>query len=121
MGKVDIFKTPHMTASGQGLKRTNPKGYVPALLDDGAWLSEGAAIVQYLADLNPDAGLAPPAGTLNRYRLQSWLNFIAAVHKMYSPWLFHAEYGMAVQQIARDKIAQCLTWLRSNLPGEARS
>lgn len=115
--KVDIFKTPHMTASGQDFGQINPKGYVPALLlDDGSLLSEGAAIVQYLADLNPDAGLASPAGTLDRYRLQSWLNFIAAeLHKMYSPWLFHAEYGTAVQQIARDKIAQRLTLIEDQL------
>ena len=81
--KVDIFKTPHMTATGQDFSRINPKGYVPALLlDDGSLLSEGAAIVQYLADLNPDAGLAPPAGTMERYRLQSWLSFVAAeLHK----------------------------------------
>jgi len=115
--KVDIFKTPHMTASGRDFAQINPKGYVPALLlDDGSLLSEGAAIMQYLADLNPDAGLAPLAGALDRYRLQSWLNFIAAeLHKMYSPWLFHAEYGPAVQQIARDKIAQRLTLVESEL------
>jgi glutathione S-transferase len=115
--KVDIFKTPHVTASGRDFAQINPKGYVPALLlDDGSLLSEGAAIMQYLADLNPDAGLAPPAGTLDRYHLQSWLNFIAAeLHKMYSPWLFHAEYGMAVQQIARDKIAQRLALVEDHL------
>jgi glutathione S-transferase len=115
--KVDIFKTPHMTATGQDFSQINPKGYVPALLlDDGSLLSEGAAIVQYLADLNPDAGLAPPAGTMERYRLQSWLNFVAAeLHKMYSPWLFHPEYGTAIQQIARDKIAQRLSLVEAEL------
>jgi glutathione S-transferase len=115
--KVDIFKTPHMTASGRDFSQINPKGYVPALLlDDGSLLSEGSAIVQYLADLNPDAALAPPAGTAERYQLQSWLNFIAAeLHKMYSPWLFHPEYGMAVQQIARDKIAGRLVLVEDHL------
>ncbi len=115
--KVDIFKTPHVTASGQNFSQINPKGYVPALLlNDGSLLTEGAAIVQYLADLNPDSGLAPLAGTLERYRLQSWLNFIAAeLHKMYSPWLFHAEYGTDVQKIAREKIAGRLSLVESHL------
>jgi glutathione S-transferase len=115
--KVDIFKTPHVTASGEDFSGINPKGYVPALLlDDGSLLTEGAAIVQYLADLNPDAGLAPAAGTVERYQLQSWLNFIAAeLHKMYSPWLFHAEYGAAVQQIARDKIGGRLALVERQL------
>jgi len=118
--KVDIFKIPHMTASGQDFSQLNPKGYVPALmLGDGDLLTEGAAIMQYLADLNPDSRLAPPAGTLDRYRLQSWLNFIAAeLHKMYSPWLFHAEYGSAVQQIAREKIAQRLTLVEDHLSAQ---
>jgi len=115
--KVDIFKTPHLTARGENFNQINPKGYVPALLlDDGSLLTEGAAIVQYLADLNPDAGLAPAAGTLERYQLQSWLNFIAAeLHKLYSPWLFHAEYGPAMQQIARDKISGRLAVLENHL------
>jgi len=115
--KVDIFKTPHVTAGGRNFNLINSKGYVPALmLDDGSLLTEGAAIVQYLADLNPDARLAPPAGTLDRYQLQSWLNFIAAeLHKMYSPWLFHAEYGAAIQQIAREKIAGRLALVESHL------
>jgi len=115
--KVDIFKSPHTTASGQDFSQINPKGYVPALLlDDGSLLTEGSAIVQYLADLNPDSGLAPPAGTQERYQLQSWLNFIAAeLHKMYSPWLFHSEYGTAVQQIARDKIAGRLALVEGHL------
>lgn len=65
----------------------NPKGYVPVLeLDDGQRLTEGVAIVQYLADQKPDAKLAPKAGTLERYRLQEWLNYIATeLHKGYSP------------------------------------
>jgi glutathione S-transferase len=85
--RVDIHKTLHMTAGGVDFVQINPAGYVPVLqLDDGSLLSEGAVIVQYLADLNPLSGMMPAAGTLERYRLQSWLNFIATeLHKMYSP------------------------------------
>ena len=57
--------------------KVNPRGYVPALeLDDGQVLTEGPAIVQYLADRKPEASLAPPNGTMERYRLQEWLNFL---------------------------------------------
>lgn len=72
---------------GSDFRGINPKGYVPTLqLDDGQILTEGPAIVQYLADLRPESGLAPPAGTMARYRLQEWLNFISTeLHKSYSP------------------------------------
>jgi len=71
------------TASGGDYRKVNPKGYVPALvLDDGSVLTEGPAIVQYLADRKPAAGLAPHAGTIERYRLQEWLGFLnSEVHK----------------------------------------
>ncbi len=115
--RVDISKTPHMTASGDDYSRINPKGYVPALLlDDGTLLSEGAVISQYLADLNPESGLMPPAGTMERYRVQSWLNFVATeLHKLYSPWMFHPEYGGTIQQIVRDKIAGRLALVEDHL------
>ena len=65
----------------------NGKGYVPALqLDSGEILTEGPAIVQYIADQKPESGLAPKAGSLERYRLQEWLNFITSeIHKQFSP------------------------------------
>ena len=75
------------TASGVDFRSINPKGYVPTLqLDDGQVLTEGVVIVQYLADQKPEAKLAPKAGTLERYRLQEWLVYIATeLHKGYSP------------------------------------
>jgi len=65
----------------------NPKGYVPALrLDDGQILTEGAVIVQWVADQRPQTGLMPPAGTMARYRVQEWLHYIATeLHKGMSP------------------------------------
>lgn len=83
--KVDA-KTK-ITASGENFLDVNPKGYVPALrLNDGEVLTEGPAIVQYLADLKPETGLAPPHGTLARYRLQEILGYInSELHKSFSP------------------------------------
>jgi len=79
--KVEFPK--HQTAGGEDYYKINPKGYVPALrLDDGQVLTEDAVLLQYVADLKPDSGLAPRAGTMERYRLMEWLNFIASeVHK----------------------------------------
>ena len=66
------------TEKGEDYYLINTKGAVPALrLDDGSVLTEGAVIIQYLADQVPEKGLVPAAGTFDRYRLQEWLNFIA--------------------------------------------
>ena len=83
--KVDL-KT-NKTETGTDFTTINPKGYVPALrLLNGEVLTEGPAIVQYLADQVPETGLAPPNGTFDRARLQEWLNFISTeLHKQFSP------------------------------------
>jgi len=83
--KVDL--KAGKTASGRDFLQINPKGYVPALeLDSGDVLTEGPAIVQYLADQKPEAGLAPANGTLARAHLQEMLNYISTeLHKTYSP------------------------------------
>jgi glutathione S-transferase len=85
LDKVD--RATRITASGENYPEVNPKGYVPALrLDDSEVLTEGPVIVQYLADLKPESGLAPPHGTLARYRLQEILTYInSELHKTYSP------------------------------------
>ena len=115
--RVDIMRQPHLTEAGADYAAVNPNRYVPALaLDDGTVLTEGAAIVQYLADLAPQTGLAPAAGTLARVKLQSWLGFIATeLHKMYSPWLFHPEYGEQAANVARAKIAERLGFVEAQL------
>lgn len=84
---VRVELSTHLTADGRDYTAINPKGYVPALqLDDGQLLTEGPAIVQYLADQKPSAGLLPPAGTIERARVQEWLTFIGTeLHKNFSP------------------------------------
>ena len=83
--KVDI--ATKKTASGKDFLAVNPKGYVPALeLDNGQVLTEGPVIQQYLADQKPASGLAPPNGTIERYRLQEMLTYInSEIHKNYGP------------------------------------
>ena len=80
--KVDL-KTKTLADGGGSYTAVNGKGYVPALgLDDGSLLTEGPAIVQYMADQKPQSGLAPKTGTMDRLRLQEWLNFISSeLHK----------------------------------------
>ena len=87
------------TAAGDDFVKINPKGYVPVLqLDDGTVLTEGPAIVQYLADRDPARKLAPANGTIERYQLQALLGFInSELHKTYSP-LFNPATSEAVKQ-----------------------
>jgi glutathione S-transferase len=112
--KVDLAK--HKTEDGQDYMTVNPKGYIPALrLDDGSILTEGPAIVQYLADQKPASGLAPSAGTIDRYRLQEWLTFIGTeIHKSFSP-LFNPASSDDVKKTARTAIATRLAYLNDQL------
>lgn len=106
------------TAGGADFLAINPKGYVPALLleDDGI-LTEVPVIVQYLADLRAESGLAPAPGSPERYRLQEWLNFIASeLHKSLTP-LFNPELPDAAQQIVRDTVAKKLSYIDRHLDG----
>ncbi|MGP1665723.1 MAG: glutathione transferase GstA, partial [Rhodanobacter sp.] len=91
------------TENGEDYLQINPKGYVPALqLDSGELLTEGAAIVQYLADQKPDSGLAPANGTMPRYHLQEMLGYIGSeLHKSYSP-LFNPATPAEVRQERKD-------------------
>jgi glutathione S-transferase len=114
--RVDL-KT-HVTASGANFYDINPKGYVPALqLDEigGEVLTEGPAIVQYIADLAPDTRLAPAAGTFARYHLQEWLNFISSeLHKQYG-LLLAAETPPPTQARLRGVLAGRYAWVNGVL------
>jgi len=97
----------------------NSKGAVPALrLDDGQVLTEGPAILQYLADQKPESKLAPKAGTLERYRLLEWLNFITSeVHKSFSP-LFNPAADAAVKQYTTQNLEKKFDWIDKQLTGK---
>jgi glutathione S-transferase len=120
--KVDLQKvnTKDKSIEGGGdFWQVNGKGYVPTLeLDDGQKLTEGPAIVQYLADKKPDSGLAPKNGTLERYRVQEWLNFLTSeVHKQFSP-LFRPNTPEDYKPIAKENLAKRFDWLDQQLAGK---
>ena len=108
--KVDLQKK--VTAGGADFRAINPKGYVPALDNgEGVVLTEGPAIVQYLADKVPARGLAPAAGTMARYQMMEWLNFISTeVHKNYSP-LFNPGASDDMKANARDNLNKRYAYL----------
>lgn len=112
--RVDLAK--HTLPDGSDFSRINPKGYVPALqLDDGSVLTEGTAIVQYLADLKPDSGLTPQAGSLERYRLQEWLGFInSEIHKGFGP-LFKPTTPEDYKATVRQNLAKRFDYLAEHL------
>jgi glutathione S-transferase len=91
---------------GTDYRTINPLGYVPLLeLDDGTRIAEGPAIVQYIADQVPDKRLVPASGTLERTKLQSWLNFVTSeLHKGFSP-LFNPAMPDEAKKIFRDRLA----------------
>ena len=104
---------------GGDYKKTNPLGYVPALeLDDGTILTEGPAIVQYIADKVPEKHLAPANGSLDRYKMQSWLNFVSSeLHKGFSP-LFNPAMPEEAKKIARERLIVRLEHVDKHLAGK---
>jgi len=107
------------TKSGVDYLTINPSGYVPALvLDDGQLLTEGPAIVQYLADRKPEAGLAPRNGTMKRARLHEWLNYISTeLHKGFSP-LFNKAAPEEWKTLVRENLALRLAHVARQLEGK---
>jgi len=106
-------------ADGSDFLAINPRGQVPLLeLDSGERLTEGPAIVQYIADQAPATGLAPAAGTLARYHLMEWLNFITSeLHKGFSP-LFAPGTAEDTQVKARAALMKQLGWVDGQLAGK---
>jgi glutathione S-transferase len=104
--KVDL--RTHRLDDGTDYHAINPRGYVPLLeLDDGTRLTEVAALVQYLADLAPEAGLIPPPGTIDRVRVQEWLTFISSeLHKAFSPWLWHKDTAESTKQDVLERLTR---------------
>ena len=121
-GNFDLVRTDtksHKLADGGDFYAVNSKGSVPVLrLDDGQLLTEGPAILQYIADKHPAAKLAPPNGTLERTRLQEWLNFITSeLHKTFSP-LFNPSADPTVKEYHQKALSKKLDWLNGSLAGK---
>jgi glutathione S-transferase len=114
--KVDLRK--HVLDDGTDYFKINPKGYVPLLeLDDGQRLSEVAVILQYIADRKPGT-LAPAFGSLARYRVMEWLNFVATeIHKQFSP-LWYAETPDATKEKQRATLAKRFSYLSETLSAQ---
>jgi glutathione S-transferase len=112
--KVDARK--HLLEDGTSYYGLAELGYVPLLqLDDGTFLREGPVIAQYLADQRPETGLAPRYGTLERYRLLEWLNFLTSeIHKGFIPLLYAVAAGKWVDT-ARPKLESRYEWINQQL------
>jgi len=103
--QVNVDLQKKVTEQGEDYWQINPKGQVPALqFDDGSILTEGVAIVQYLADLKPDRHLLAPTGSLTRYHTLEWLSFVSSeLHKSFSP-LFRPDTPEEYKTIARAQL-----------------
>jgi glutathione S-transferase len=109
---VKIDSKTKKTENGEDYLAVNSKGAVPALqLDDGRVLTEGPAIVQYIADQKPESGLAPRAGTFERYQLMEILNYITSeVHKSFSP-LFNPASSAETKETFTANLGKKFDWL----------
>ncbi len=110
----------HKLDDGTDYYTINPLGYVPLLeLDDGTRLTEGPAIVQYIADQAPASKLAPAAGTLARYRLMGWLNFVGTeVHKSCFGWMFNPATPAEFKTVLKQRLDDRLRWVDQQLEGK---
>ncbi|HEY1244439.1 MAG TPA: glutathione transferase GstA [Hyphomicrobiaceae bacterium] len=114
--KIKTDTRTKIMEDGSDYRKVNPLGYVPVLeLDDGTRLTEGPAIVQYIADRVPEKMLAPPNGTSERTRLQQWLNFVSTeLHKGFSP-LFNPAMPEEAKAIFRDRLAARFAYVNEHL------
>ncbi|MHB1236821.1 MAG: glutathione transferase GstA [Gallionella sp.] len=111
-----LIKSTKMTVGGENFMQINPNGYVPTIkLDDGSILTECAVVLQYIADQKPGSGLAPKDGTMERYHLQEWLNFISSeLHKSFNP-LFNKDMTEEVRTHARNHLTKRLGHVETQL------
>lgn len=116
--KTAVDLKTHKTADGVDFYTLNDKGYVPfVVLDNGEGLSEGVAILQYIADQKPESGIAPRAGTLERVRLQEWLTYInSEVHKTLGS-LFNPAMHAETRAATIEAVGKKLDWLSKKLDG----
>jgi len=116
---VQVDLTAKKTEHGENFLALNPKGYVPALLtDNGELITEGAIIVQYIADQRPETGLAPAAGTPERRRLQEWLHFIATeLQKGLGP-INNPKANDELRQVLKERLFTRFDFLSKSLNGK---
>lgn len=117
---VRVDTKTKQTKDGADFLKVNPKGMVPALeLDNGEVLTEGPAIVQYIADSQGHTGLMPAAGTPERYRVLEWLNFITSeVHKTFSP-LFNPKTPEEYKATLKETLAKRFAHVDKALAGKS--
>ncbi|MGD9764590.1 MAG: glutathione transferase GstA [Candidatus Binatia bacterium] len=117
--QLDLVKVDLPAKPGDEIWKVNPKGYVPALqLDDGQVLTEAGVIIQYLADQKPESGLAPKAGTMDRYRLMEAINFTATeIHKQLGA-LFNPSMTPEMKEVQLGYITRRLDALDKALAGK---
>ncbi len=104
---VKVNLQTHQLANGADYYAISPRGYVPLLeFADGSRHTEGAALLQYVADLAPESGLLPPAGSSQRLETLGWLTYISTeLHKTFSPWLWHQDTAESTKAECRAKLA----------------
>jgi glutathione S-transferase len=114
--KIKADTKTKVLPDGSDYRAVNPLGYVPLLeLDDGTRITEGPAIVQYIADQVPAKKLAPTNGTMERVRLQTWLNFVTSeLHKGFSP-LFNPSMPDEAKKIFRERLGTRFAYLDKHL------
>lgn len=116
---VSTSTKTHKLADGSDYYSINPKGSVPVLeFDNGERLTEGPAVVQWIADQVPEKKLAPPAGTMERYRLMEWLSFIGTeMHKQFGP-LFNPAMPEEAKALNRAKLSERFAYVDQQLAGK---
>ncbi len=117
MERVDLRSKK--TGAGDDFAAINPKGYVPTLDTDKGVLTENIAVLQYIADLKPEAKLAPAKESFERYRLQEWLGFInSEIHKGYKPY-FDPNATDSEKSRAGEKLGQRYDYVERQLDGKS--